>query len=113
MNIKTIATTIATAASLLLSACGGGGDSVADDGATVGAVGGATATAMSYGTVTQFGSVWVNGIEFNTGSSSFRVDDNPGVESDLRIGMVVRVDGSIADKTASMVTVDDAIKGRV
>lgn len=113
MNIKTIATTLATAASLLVAACGGGGDSAADDSAAGGAVVGATATAMSYGTVTQFGSVWVNGVEFHTGSSSFRVDDNPGVESDLRIGMVVRVDGSIADKTASMVTVDDAIKGRV
>ena len=110
MSIKTIATLVATAATLLLSACGGGGS---DAGPPAGGGGGASATAVSYGTITQFGSVWVNGIEFSTGNASFRIDDNPGVESDLRVGMVVRVDGSITGKTASTVTVDDAIKGRV
>ena len=110
MNIKSIATILTAAATLLLSACGGGGGGGGS--ATSGGSGAATA-AVSYGTISQFGSIWVNGIEFSTGNAIFRIDDNPGVESDLRIGMVVRVDGSITNKTASTVTVDGAIKGRV
>jgi hypothetical protein len=106
--LKTLALT--TIAALLLSACGGGGGGGSSG---VAPADSGDAGAVSYGTITAFGSVWVNGIEFHTGSSSFRIDDNPGLESDLRIGMVVRVDGSIAGQSASQITVDDAIKGRV
>lgn len=115
MNIRSIAAVMATAAVLALSACGGGGgDSAAGANANPGGnAAAAAATGVSYGAITQFGSIWVNGVEFSTGGASFRIDDNPGLESDLRIGMVVRVDGSIGAKTASTVTVDDAIKGRV
>lgn len=113
MKIKSLATHLAVAAALLLSACGGGGGDAGTPagGSTPG--GGTAASDVSYGTITQFGSVWVNGVEFGTGNSSFRIDDNPGLESDLRIGMVVRVDGSITNKSASAITVDDAVKGRV
>ena len=112
MKIKSLATQVAAAAALLLSACGGGGGDAGTP-AGGGAPGGGAASDVSYGTITQFGSVWVNGVEFGTGNSSFRIDDNPGLESDLRIGMVVRVDGSITNKSASTITVDDAVKGRV
>ena len=78
MNIKIIATTLATAASLLVAACGGGGDSAADDSAAGSAVGGTAATGMAYGTVTQFGSVWVNGVEFHTGSLELPLRRSPG-----------------------------------
>ena len=113
MKVKSIATLMAAAAALL-SACGGGGS----DSATAGSAGGggvppASATAVSYGTITQFGSIWVNGVEFSTGNASFRIKGKPGLASDLRIGMVVRVDGSINDKVASLVSVDEAMSGRV
>ena len=111
MKIKSLALLIGAAAALL-SACGGGGS----DAVTAGGGGGvppATASAVSYGTITQFGSIWVNGVEFSTGNASFRIKGKPGLASDLRIGMVVRVDGSINDKAASLVTVDEAVRGRV
>lgn len=70
---------------------------------------------MAYGTVTGFGSVWVNGVEYSTSNTVFKTDDNPngGSQSDLRIGMVVRVDGSIANKTAATITEDSSLKGLV
>ena len=112
MKIKSIALLIGAAAALL-SACGGGGSDAGVAGAGGGGGGIPAATAVSYGTITQFGSIWVNGVEFSTSNASFRVKGQPGAASDLRIGMVVRVDGSINDKAASLVTVDEAVRGRV
>jgi len=93
-------------AALLLGACGGGGDGGIDGT-------GATNSGVSYGTVTAFGSVWVNGVRFETSSAVFKLDDTTVTQGDLRLGMVVRVDGSIDDRRAATVTVDDAVKGRV
>ena len=112
MKVKSIALFMAAAAALL-SACGGGGSDAVTAGGGGGGVPPATASAVSYGTITQFGSIWVNGVEFSTSNASFRVKGQPGAASDLRIGMVVRVDGSINDKAASLVTVDEAVRGRV
>jgi hypothetical protein len=95
----------ATAAALLAVACGGG------DGGIDGT--GVVDSGMSYGTVTGFGSVWVNGVRFDTGNATFRLDDRTVTQDDLRLGMVVRVDGSIDDARARTVTVDEALKGRV
>ena len=94
MKVKSIALFMAAAAALL-SACGGGGSDAGTAGTGGGGVPPATASAVSYGTITQFGSIWVNGVEFSTGNASFRIKGQPGAASDLRIGMVVRVDGSI------------------
>ncbi|HET7526839.1 MAG TPA: hypothetical protein VFK10_12935, partial [Burkholderiaceae bacterium] len=52
---------IAGTAALILAACGGGGSSSSSN-----PVSGASAGAVSSGTVTAFGSVWVNGHEFAT-----------------------------------------------
>lgn len=103
---------VALVTAMALPACGGGGGGgIGGTGGT--GPGGGTATGMSYGTITNFGSVWVNGVEFNSVNSAIRVDDNPGLESDLRVGMVVRVDGSISGATATAITADSALKGRV
>lgn len=92
-------------AALLLGACGGG------DGGIDGT--GATNNSVSYGVVTAFGSVWVNGVRFETAGAVFKLDDATVTQGDLRLGMVVRVDGSIDERRAAAVTVDDAVKGRV
>ncbi|MFW2372264.1 MAG: DUF5666 domain-containing protein [Gammaproteobacteria bacterium] len=63
-----------------------------DDGEIAG-IGGSGYT--STGTVTGFGSVFVNGVEFETDSAIFEVEDASGSQDDLRIGMVVQVSGSI------------------
>lgn len=92
----------------LLVACGGGGG-----GGGVATSSGITAS----GTITGFGSIFVNGIEFETGSSSITVDDNPGLESDLQLGMVVTVTGTVSDDgrtgTATTVVFDDEVQGQI
>lgn len=81
----------ATALSVALLACGGG----ASDG-TSASSGGTGGTGIAYGSVTGFGSVFVNGIEFDTSSTIFLQDGSGGFDqSDLAVGMVVRVQGTI------------------
>lgn len=102
----------AAAAVLTLVACGGGGS----EGGIGGTGNGGNTTPagdVAYGGITAFGSVWVNGVEYSTSGTTIRIDDNPGRESDLRVGMVVRVDGSVSGATATTITVDDAVKGFV
>jgi hypothetical protein len=77
----------------LLNSCGGGGGTVAEGG-----IGG---TGISVGRITEFGSIFVNGIEYETDSTTFNIDNASGSESDLAIGMVVRVSGSKDVSTAS------------
>ncbi len=101
----------AITAALALGACGGGGGGGGGIDGTGG--GGIDGTGVAYGTITAFGSIWVNGVEYSTSGSTIRLDDNSVTQADLRVGMVVRIDGSIANATAATVTVDDAVKGRV
>ncbi|MCW8935703.1 MAG: DUF5666 domain-containing protein [Gammaproteobacteria bacterium] len=71
---------------LIVTACDGGGGGLAGIGGS---------GYISSGTVTSFGSVFVNGVEFETDSSTFEIEDASGSQQDLRIGMVVQVAGSI------------------
>jgi len=105
MKFKNLRALVHSALAAVLVACGGGGD---------GGIGGTGAADVSVGGITAFGSVWVNGVEFKTsGATAIRIDDTPHPESDLRVGMVARVDGSIANATASAITVTSAVKGYV
>src|SRR4030095_5365672 len=52
-----------------------------------------TATVVSTGPITRFGSVILNGIEFDTTQAEIRVEDQIVREDDLRIGMRVAVEG--------------------
>jgi hypothetical protein len=100
---------LAAGIALAAAACGGGGSS--------GGIGGTgNEPSVAYGTITGFGSVIVNGVEYSTSNTVFKTDDHPtsgGTQSDLRIGMVVRVDGSIANRTAAIITEDESVKGQV
>lgn len=49
---------------------------------------------ISVGAITGFGSVFVNGVEFDTSNATVYVNDLPATEQDLSIGMVVAVVGS-------------------
>lgn len=106
---RVLSTFAASAALALLAACGGGGGGTPPPGGDSSTAAGA----IAYGTITAFGSVWVNGVEYETTGAEVRIDDNPGGADDLRVGMVVRIDGSAEDRSASAITVDDAVKGRV
>ncbi|MCU7936609.1 MAG: hypothetical protein KZQ99_17315 [Candidatus Thiodiazotropha sp. (ex Dulcina madagascariensis)] len=70
-----------------LYSCGGGNDSQVADGG----IGG---TGVTQGRVSGFGSIFVNGIEFNTDMANFTVNDVNGTQDDLGIGMVVRISGT-------------------
>jgi hypothetical protein len=92
--------TLAAVAAVTLAACGGSSSDPAGGGGGGGGGGGTPAT--SKGVVTALGSVTVNGIRFDTSTAQIRIDDNPGrPESELKLGMVVKVKGSKDDATAS------------
>ncbi len=71
----------------------------------------------SRGPITGFGSVFVGGKRFATEHASFEVDDAPGSESDLRVGMIATVRGYSDDGGhswhAHKVIYDNEIKGPV
>lgn len=68
----------------LLLACGGGGSG--GDSAT-------SVSAASEGPITGFGSVIMNGQRWTTEQARFEVEGREASQSDLRVGMVVRVEG--------------------
>ena len=72
----------------------------------------------SIGTITGFGSIFVNGIQFETDNSSFRVDDEVQFdESTLAVGMKVKIKGTInadgATGTATSIIYDDDVEGPI
>ncbi|NOZ51642.1 MAG: hypothetical protein GXP08_00645 [Gammaproteobacteria bacterium] len=70
---------------------------------------------ISVGTITEFGSIYVNGIKFDTTSSIIDLDGTAGTNSDLRLGMVVTVKGDIEQNgltgTANKILVKEVLKG--
>ena len=89
---------------LAVISCGGGG------GNTAGGIGG---TGVSYGPVTGFGSVIVNGVEYNTDTStSYTVEDLDGTGDDIDVGMMVTVIHDDADNAIS-VTYQDNVEGPI
>jgi Domain of unknown function (DUF5666) len=101
----------ALAAALLLAACGSG--SSPSTGGTP------TAVTLSRGAVTAkaAGAITVNGVVLSTaGVTAVKVDDNPaGTLDDVHPGDVVRVKGSMDDRTgtATEIEVEHALEGRV
>ncbi len=89
---------------LWLVACGGGSSSETTSSEP--------ATGISSGTITGFGSVFVNGVKFNTDNASVsRGDDSVNDVRELEIGMVVRVQGDIQNRIASSVSFEEDVKG--
>lgn len=89
-------------AALLLGAILGGGCGGANDVAG----GGTSGTGISSGSISGFGSIIVNGIHFDVGSAIVTKDGQPAAESDLAVGMVVRVRGNHDGTRGTAVSVD-------
>ena len=80
-------------------------------------------TGITSGEITGFGSVYVNGVEFNTDNSQFEVDGKvfatqfEAIQAGLAVGMVARVNGSTDASgitgTATSIIYDDEIEGPV
>ena len=114
--------TLALAIALLLGACGGGGDSGSSTPAPAatggGNVSGIQGSGIALGSITGFGSIFVNGIEWRTTSAQFTIDGQSGGREDqLRIGKVVTVRGTLdsSGTAGSATTVDysDSLEGPV
>lgn len=95
---------------IMTASCGGGGGG----GVASGGIGG---TGISSGTVTGFGSIFVNGVEFDTTGATITIEDQPGSENQLVVGQVVTVRGTFnADGitgTATSVVFRDNVEGPV
>lgn len=97
------------AASVILAAgCGGGGG-----GGTS-----ASASGVTTGTITGFGSVIINGVRYRTsGSTDFEIDDNPGGQDDLAVGKQVTIRWTSDDggrtRDAVRVKYDDTVEGAI
>ncbi|MCK4834313.1 MAG: hypothetical protein KAT12_06030 [Gammaproteobacteria bacterium] len=108
MNTLITKCTLAAATALTVIACSPGG---------VGLAGIGGSGYVSSGSVSGFGSVFVNGVEFETDSATFDVDGVSGTQDDLAIGMVVRVNGTINDDgvtgTATNISFDEELQGPV
>ncbi|MDH5301536.1 MAG: DUF5666 domain-containing protein [Gammaproteobacteria bacterium] len=95
----------------LLSGCAGGGET--GTGLTP-----TTEPVVSLGAITGFGSVYVNGVHFQTTGSSVSLNGAGANETELKIGMVVKVRGKIDPDdpltgVASAVEYDNELKGVV
>ncbi len=104
---------IAAVAFCLLAACGGDTQVAGIEGSGLPVATGTT----SVGTITGFGSIIVNGIEYATSGAQIRIDDQPAAESQLHVGDVVTVTGTVnADErtgTASEVTFSSDARGSI
>lgn len=99
----------ASSALALMTACGGGGGSSSSASGSI---------STSIGKIDGFGSIYVNGVEYDTDSATYEVDDNPGSsDDDLAVGMKVKVVGRINSDgrtgTAESIYYDDDLEGPI
>ncbi|HED33482.1 MAG TPA: hypothetical protein ENJ08_04580 [Gammaproteobacteria bacterium] len=91
-----------------LTACSGGGSGTSTTNSTSG---------TSSGVVTGFGSVFVNGVEYETDSASISIDGVTSTEGQLSVGDVVTLEGNInadgSTGTATSISSSDEIEGYV
>lgn len=104
-----IVTSLAGLVMGLVVACGGGGG---------GTFAGIDRLGVTTGTITGFGSIFVNGVRYETTGASFNIDDNPaGQISSLQPGQVVTVRWTLDDdgvtRRADDVFYDDAVEGPI
>lgn len=94
---------VALIAGIGLGACGGGGG------------GSVSASNTTVGVVTGFGSVYVNGCEYETDSADISVEGQSGTEDDLAVGDVVEVEGpaNCTHADATSVKYADELEGVV
>lgn len=112
----------ASALALVLTACGGGGSGGGFVGNTVTgtATGGGSTSSIGQsttGTIDGFGSIFVNGVRFETDDAEVLIDGESRGEDALSVGMVVTVQGEINDDgvsgTAQRILYDDELTGPV
>ncbi|MFK8051179.1 MAG: DUF5666 domain-containing protein [Halioglobus sp.] len=119
MNLSRVNILVTLVLMTVLISCGGGGggsSSVASLGEeSGGGIGGTGLT--SSGAITGFGSIFVNGVEFETDSAEILLDGNTAADTALRLGMVVLVMGTLNEDgvtgTADSVEFNNAVQGPI
>ena len=113
MKVFTTERILALSVAAALAGCGGGSDSTATSPPAA-----SPTPQTTVGKITGFGSIYVNGIEYETTGATYEVDDMlASGDASLAVGMVVNVQGSVnADGRtgqANSVSYDDDIEGIV
>lgn len=81
---------------LSLTACGGGSG------------GSSASSSSSTGVITGFGSIFVNGIEYETRNSNIMLDGQPASEDELAVGMVVDIRGTHDNSKGTALSINSA-----
>ncbi|MEO7386397.1 MAG: DUF5666 domain-containing protein [Gammaproteobacteria bacterium] len=93
----------------LVVACGGGGGG--------GGFVGIDRLGVTNGTITGFGSIFVNGVEYSTTGADFDIDDSPGSQGDLEVGQQVTIEWSSTDdgvtRRGNVIRYDDTLEGPI
>jgi len=93
---------------------GGGSGGGGDTGDTSAGISG---SGKAIGVITQFGSIFVNGVEYDTSEAIIIVNGVIATEDDLGVGMVVFIQGTVNEDgvtgVAEVVIVDDNLKGPI
>lgn len=87
-----------------LTACSGGSDSS-----------NTAASSNATGRITGFGSVFVNGVEYETAGANITIDGVPATENDLAVGMLVNVEGTASGANGNALSISfvDNVEGVV
>jgi hypothetical protein len=101
---------IGAAALLLgLSGCGGGLGELA-----AGGIGG---TGFTIGSISAFGSIYVNGVKYDTGAAEVSINGSAAAPDQLRLGMVVTLEATLnadgTQGTAQKISFSDEVRGPV
>jgi hypothetical protein len=104
---------------LTAAGCGGsssGGDNVSPPPPTTPPPsGGIIRSGVAAGPISDFGSVWVNGVRYNTDDATWTRDDNPSSQAEFKVGETVIVKGTIEEDNsnaiAQSVELDELVKG--
>jgi len=119
MNFRTFRLTTTLSLSCALAACGGGssGSSPTTPVTSGGPSTAAASSVVTYGAITGFGSVFVNGTRFDVSSAQVTDNDSSATSDDLKVGQMVRLeakdnhDGTLP--RASRIDRDSAVEGAI
>lgn len=102
------------ALAIALAACGGGSGSLSPANTPAGTN---PTPIVAVGPVTGFGSVFINGVRFQTSGASITHDALPASEGDLAVGYIVTLVGKVnsdeLNGTASEIDYDEELEGQV
>ena len=89
MTFKTFKFVSTGALACVFAACGGGGSSSYTSSSSAA---GSASTIVTYGTITGFGSVFVNGVRFDVSSAQVSDNSQSATADDLKVGQMVRLE---------------------